>query len=132
MTQDQIMEVVTRSMECSINRTHQNLKRGLSALATIGSTAPFVGLFGTVIGLITGLHGMGERSTVIRFIAGGIAEALISTGLGLLVAVPSVWVFNYFTSILEGFDVEMNNAVGEILTYLAGFHAMQRIRSSKS
>jgi biopolymer transport protein ExbB/TolQ len=126
------MEAVTRSMECSINRTHQNLKRGLSALATIGSTAPFVGLFGTVFGLINGLRGMGERFTVIRFIAGWIAEALISTGLGLLVAVPCVWAFNYFTSKLEGFDVEMNNTADEISTYLSGFRATQRTRSSKS
>ena len=132
MTEDRIMESVTRSMECSINRTHQDLKRGLSALATIGSTAPFVGLFGTVIGIIHAFDSSGERSAIIGLIANGIAEALVTTSLGLLVAVPAVWAFNYFTSRLEAFDLEMNSCVDAISTYVAGLRATQRIRSSKS
>ena len=127
-SEDRIAEAARRSMECSISRTHQKLKRGLNALATIGSTAPFVGLFGTVIGLIHGFDGSGERSAVMGMIAGGISEALVTTGLGLLVAIPAVFAYNYFTSRLEAFDLEMNNSVDAISTYLSGFQALKRTR----
>ena len=127
-SEDRIAGAARRSMECSISRTHQKLKRGLNALATIGSTAPFVGLFGTVIGLIHGFDGSGERSAVMGMIAGGISEALVTTGLGLLVAIPAVFAYNYFTSRLEAFDLEMNNSVDAISTYLSGFQAMKRTR----
>ena len=129
MTEDRIMEAVTRSMECSISLTHQKLKQRLNALATIGSTAPFVGLFGTVIGIMNGFRGIDmERSAALGMIAGGISEALVTTSLGLLVAVPAVWAFNYFTSRLEAFDLEMNNSLDAISTYLSGFQAMKRER----
>src|SRR5205814_658633 len=73
-------------------------RRGLSGLATIGSTAPFVGLFGTVFGIINAFRGMKNAETaVIAAVAGGISEALFTTALGLVVAVPAVWLFNYFT-----------------------------------
>jgi biopolymer transport protein ExbB/TolQ len=129
MTSDeQILEGATRLMECSVNVMHERLKQGLSALATIGSTAPFVGLFGTVIGLIHSFDGSGERSAVMGMIAGGISEALVTTGLGLLVAIPAVFAYNYFTSRLEAFDLEMNSSVDAISTYLSGFQAMTRNR----
>ena len=127
-SEDRIAAAARRSMECSISRTHQKLKRGLNVLATIGSTAPFVGLFGTVIGLIHGFDGSGERSAVMGMIAGGISEALVTTGLGLLVAIPAVFAYNYFTGRLEAFDLEMNNSVDAISTYLSGFQAMKRTR----
>src|SRR3984893_13241072 len=117
MTEDRVMEAVSRSMECSIARTHQKFKRGLNALATIGSTAPFVGLFGTVIGIIHAFDVSGERSAFMGMIAGGISEALVTTSLGLLVAVPAVWAFNYFTNKLEAFDVEMDNSSMELINY---------------
>jgi biopolymer transport protein ExbB/TolQ len=128
MTSDQrIMEAATRSMECSITRTHQRLKRGLNALATIGSTAPFVGLFGTVIGIMNSFKGFsGPPGRFIAITAGGISEALVTTSVGLLVAVPAVWAYNYFTSKLESFDLEMNSSVDYISTYLSGFPAMKR------
>ena len=107
---------------------HAELKRGVSGLATIGSTAPFVGLFGTVIGI---MHTLAPRSVSTRDLwistsAGGIAEALVTTSLGLLVAVPAVWAFNYFSTKLELYDLEMNNSVDAISTYLSGFQAMKR------
>ncbi len=122
------MEAVNRSMECSITRTHQELKKGLNALATIGSTAPFVGLLGTVIGIMNSFRGSGERSTVMGLVAGGIAEALVTTSLGLLVAVPAVWAYNYYTTKLETFDLEMNQSLDAIETYLSGFQATKRTR----
>ena len=126
-----IMEAVKRSMECSVNREHQKLKRGLNAMATIGSTAPFVGLFGTVIGIIhTFTGGSLPPDQWLSMRASGIAEALITTSLGLLVAVPAVWAFNYYTVAMEAFDMEMDHSVDAISTYLSGVQAAQRDRCS--
>ena len=88
-----------------------DLKRGLSGLATIGSTAPFVGLFGTTFGIINAFQGMAATGS------GGIAEALITTAFGLFVAVPAVWAYNYFAGKVEGFNVEMDNSSSELLDY---------------
>src|SRR5207245_9808825 len=88
-----------------------DLKRGLSGLATIGSTAPFVGLFGTTFGIINAFSGMAlTGSGGIAAISGGIAEALITTAFGLFVAVPAVWAYNYFAGKVEGFNVEMDTS----------------------
>jgi len=97
---------------------HAELKRGVSSLATIGSTAPFVGLFGTVVGIINAFKTMAaEKTPGIGAIAGGISEALVTTALGLLVAVPAVWMFNYFTGRIDAFDVEMGNSSSELIDY---------------
>jgi biopolymer transport protein TolQ len=127
-SEGRIMEAVKRSMECSVSRNHQELKQGLNAMATIGSTAPFVGLFGTVIGIMHtfGQGGSGTPDAWLSWRAGGIAEALVTTSLGLLVAVPAVWAFNYYTTKLEAFDLEMNHSLDAISTYLSGFQAMKR------
>lgn len=93
-------------------------KRGLSGLATIGSTAPFVGLFGTVVGIINAFQGMkSAESAGIGAVAGGISEALFTTAFGLIVAVPAVWFFNYFTSKVENFTVEMDNSSAELIDF---------------
>lgn len=93
-------------------------RRGLSGLATIGSTAPFVGLFGTVFGIINAFVGMGEAGTAgISAVAGGIAEALVTTAVGLAVAVPAVWLFNYFVSKVDNFVVEMDNSSAELIDF---------------
>lgn len=95
-----------------------DLKRGLSGLATIGSTAPFVGLFGTTFGIINAFSGMAlTGSGGIAAISAGIAEALITTAFGLFVAVPAVWAYNYFTTKVEGFNVEMDNSTAELLDF---------------
>ena len=97
---------------------HAELKRGVSALATIGSTAPFVGLFGTVVGIINAFKTMAAQKTPgIGAIAGGISEALVTTAIGLFVAVPAVWMFNYFTGRVDAFDVEMGNSSSELVDY---------------
>ena len=95
-----------------------DLKRGLSGLATIGATAPFVGLFGTTFGIINAFSGMAlTGSGGIAAISAGIAEALITTAFGLFVAVPAVWAYNYFQGRVEGFGVEMDNSSSELLDY---------------
>lgn len=112
------IEASTRALERSEAIVHAELKRGVSALATIGSTAPFVGLFGTVVGIIDAFQTMASQKTPgIGAIAGGISEALVTTAIGLLVAVPAVWAFNYFTGRIDAFDVEMGNSSSELVDY---------------
>ena len=107
-----------RALERAAAIVHAELKRGVSSLATIGSTAPFVGLFGTVLGIIHAFQGIStQKSTGIGAVAGGISEALVTTAIGLFVAIPAVWVYNYFTSKIEAFDVEMDNSSSELIDY---------------
>lgn len=95
-----------------------DMKRGLGALATIGSTAPFVGLFGTTFGIINAFAGMAMTgSGGIGAVSAGISEALVTTAYGLFVAVPAVWAYNYFSGKVEGFNVEMDNSSSELLDY---------------
>ena len=94
------------------------LKRGLSGLATIGATAPFVGLFGTTVGIINAFKGMASaKSAGLSSVAGGISEALVTTAFGLFVAVPAVWAYNIFTGKVEAFGIEMTNSSSELLDY---------------
>jgi len=98
--------------------TASDLKKGVTALATIGSTAPFVGLLGTVIGVINAFVGIGATGTgSIGAVSVGIAEALIETALGLFVAIPAVWFYNYLSNRLEYFNVEMDNSSSELVDY---------------
>src|SRR5262249_31169863 len=107
-----------RALERAEAIVHAELKRGISTLATIGSTAPFVGLFGTVIGIINPFAGISsEKSTGLGAVAGGISEALVTTAVGLFVAIPAVWMYNYFTNRVEAFDVEMGNSSSELIDY---------------
>ncbi len=107
-----------RALERAEAIVHAELKRGVSSLATIGSTAPFVGLFGTVVGIINAFKNMAaEKSTGIGAVAGGISEALVTTAVGLFVAIPAVWMFNFFTTKVEAFDVEMGNSSSELIDY---------------
>ena len=107
-----------RALERAEAIVHAELKRGVSTLATIGSTAPFVGLFGTVVGIINAFRGISsEKSAGLGAVAGGISEALVTTAVGLFVAIPAVWVFNYFTGRIESFDVEMGNSSSELIDY---------------
>jgi len=107
-----------RALERSEAIVHAELKRGVSGLATIGSTAPFVGLFGTVAGIINAFKGIStEKSTGLGAVAGGISEALVTTAIGLFVAIPAVWMYNYFTNKIEAFDVEMGNSSSELIDY---------------
>ena len=112
------IEASKRALERASAIVHAELKRGISALATIGSTAPFVGLFGTVVGIINAFKGIStEKSTGLGAVAGGISEALVTTAIGLFVAIPAVWMYNFFAGKLEGFDVEMDNSSSELLDY---------------
>jgi biopolymer transport protein ExbB/biopolymer transport protein TolQ len=93
-------------------------RRGLSGLATIGSTAPFVGLFGTVFGIIDAFEGMGENASAgIWSVAAGIELALWTTAVGLAVGIPVVWMIKYFTKQVDNFVVEMDDASAEVISF---------------
>jgi biopolymer transport protein ExbB/biopolymer transport protein TolQ len=95
------------------------LKRGLGFLATIGSIAPFIGLFGTVVGIINAFRSIAATgSGGMSVVSGGIAEALISTALGIFVAIPAVVAFNHFTGKIETFHVQMNRASSQLVNCL--------------
>ncbi len=112
------MDAARRALQRATALKTAELKRGLSGLATIGSTAPFVGLLGTVIGIISAFQGMSAAAgSGISAVAGGISEALIETAFGLLVAIPAVWAFNIFQNKVEGFTIEMDNSSSELIDY---------------
>jgi len=114
----EVVDASKRALQRATAIKIAEFRRGLSGLATIGSTAPFVGLFGTVFGIINAFVGMGESASAgISAVAGGIAEALVTTAVGLAVAVPAVWLFNYFTSKVDNFIVEMDNSSAELIDF---------------
>lgn len=120
VSNDKAIELARRGLDRSCASTHSELKRGLSGLATIGATAPFVGLFGTVLGITHAFRGTAIHPVdALSGVAAGIAEALVTTALGLVVAVPAVWYYNYFTDKMELFDLDMSNSSMELVSYLA-------------
>jgi biopolymer transport protein ExbB/TolQ len=113
-----MIEAAERAIEREALVTTADMKKGLSGLATIGTTAPFIGLFGTVIGIINAFRGMAlTGSGGIAAVSAGISEALVTTALGLFVAIPAVWMFNIFMNNIERFQVEMSNSSNELIDY---------------
>jgi len=98
-----------------------HLRRGLSFLATVGSTAPFIGLFGTVIGIVNAFQQMASTGQGgLAVVAGGIAEALITTALGILAAIPALWLFNTITAGVIGLMTELECAAEELAVSALG------------
>jgi biopolymer transport protein ExbB/biopolymer transport protein TolQ len=113
------LEMVNSAVEDTKVEVLIEMKRGLGMLATIGSTAPFIGLFGTVVGIINAFQGIAATGAGgMAAVTGGIAEALVSTALGIFVAIPAVVAFNHFTGMLERIQLEMNRTSSELVTYL--------------
>jgi biopolymer transport protein ExbB/biopolymer transport protein TolQ len=118
LNREDVLDTVRRSIQRATALTGSDLKKGVTALATIGSTAPFVGLLGTVVGVINAFVGIGSTGTgSIGAVSAGIAEALVETALGLFVAIPAVWFYNYLSNRLEYFNVEMDNSSSELVDY---------------
>ena len=118
LSREDLMDTVRRSIQRASALTASDLKKGVPALATIGSTAPFVGLLGTVVGVITAFQGIAASSSSgIGAVSAGIAEALVETALGLVVAIPAVWFYNYLTGRVEYFNVEMDNSSSELIDF---------------
>jgi biopolymer transport protein ExbB len=108
-----------RAVERNMLMEITSLKRGLAVLATTGATAPFVGLLGTTMGIVNAFTGMAATgSGGLAAIGAGIAEALITTAFGLLVAIPAVWAYNYFTTKIDNLTAEMTYVSKELIDYL--------------
>src|SRR5262249_1581287 len=121
------IEASKRALERTEAIVHAELKRGLGGLATIGSTAPFVGLFGTVVGIINAFREITtQRQTGFGPVAGRISDALVTTAIGLAVAIPAVMMFNYLTGRVEAFDVEMDNSSSELIDYFLKRRTVRR------
>ncbi|MBI5497263.1 MAG: MotA/TolQ/ExbB proton channel family protein [Deltaproteobacteria bacterium] len=114
-----IVEAAERAVDRTVEMELSRLRRGLGGLASISSSSPFVGLFGTTFGIINsfraiGVSGQGDLATV----APGIAEALVTTAFGILVALPAVWFFNYFMARVDVFGVDLRHAGSEALDFI--------------
>jgi len=125
---DEVVDAANRAIERATLLTSADFRRGVGSLATIATTAPFIGLFGTVVGIINAFRGMAATgSGGIGSVSAGIAEALVTTALGLFVAIPAAWMFNIFTNKLERLNVEMANSSSELLDF---FIKRDRVRNA--
>jgi biopolymer transport protein ExbB/biopolymer transport protein TolQ len=124
LTDSQITVADINSAERAIERQMliivSELKRGTGILATVGATAPFVGLLGTTMGIVNAFTGMsaGGGSGGLAAVSAGIAEALVTTAFGLMVAIPAVWLYNYFQTKIDFLTVEMTYTGKELIDYL--------------
>jgi biopolymer transport protein TolQ len=117
---DLTVESVARALERQAQREVQSLKRGLGVLATVGSTAPFVGLLGTVMGIVSAFQSMAATgSGGLGTVSAGIAEALVTTAFGLLVAIPAVMAFNFLQGWVDARAVDISESSNEFLDVVA-------------
>jgi len=117
---EHVEERVTTSMEMVEARESERLGSGMGVLATVGSTSPFIGLFGTVYGIMDSFLGIANSGTTnLAVVAPGIAEALLTTAIGLAAAIPAVIMYNYFARKVGAYNGRMNNFVGEFSTVLS-------------
>ena len=113
------LSTVESAMQRAVSDENSGLNKWLTVLATIASTSPFVGLLGTVFGIINSFKGMeATESAGLSAVAGGIAEALVMTGFGLVVAIPAVWLYNWANAPGEEFNKEMGNSASEVFDYV--------------
>ncbi|MDH4273277.1 MAG: MotA/TolQ/ExbB proton channel family protein [Candidatus Aminicenantes bacterium] len=112
------VETAQRGCERASNIFSQELKRGLSTLATIATSAPFIGLFGTIAGIINAFRGMAlTGSGGIGAVASGIAEALVTTAFGIGVAIIALWCYNILNTRIEIYDAEMANTSSQVVDF---------------
>jgi biopolymer transport protein ExbB/TolQ len=117
------IETAQRGCERASTIFTQELKRGLNTLATIATSAPFIGLFGTIAGIINAFRGMAlTGSGGIGAVAGGIAEALVTTAFGIGVAIIALWCYSSLNSKIEVYDAEMSNTTSQIVDFFMRKH----------
>lgn len=117
---DDAIETAKRAVEREQVLLASDMKSGLGLMATVGATAPFVGLLGTVLGVIDAFQGMSAAGGGIAAVSAGIAEALITTAVGLLVAIPAVWLYNYFNTRMNTLFSELAYAGREMVDWMMG------------
>ncbi|WP_349679106.1 protein TolQ [Pseudomonas sp. UBA4034] len=116
MDPDAVMDGVARSMRVAISREEEKLETSLPFLATVGSTSPYIGLFGTVWGIMNSFIGIAKTQTTnLAVVAPGIAEALLATALGLVAAIPAVVIYNVFARSIAGYKAQVSDASAEVL-----------------
>jgi biopolymer transport protein ExbB len=114
-----VVDAVNRAIDRVKEREVAKFKTGLGGLGSISSAAPFIGLFGTVIGIINAFRSMAASGQGgLGAVSAGISEALVTTAAGLLVAIPAVMAYNYFTNTIESFVVDMNDVSSELISYV--------------
>jgi biopolymer transport protein TolQ len=114
-----ILANVRRSMTVALTRELDSIGRGLTFLATVGSTGPFIGLFGTVWGIMNSFRGLaGAKTTTLTMVAPGIAEALIATAMGLVAAIPAVMAYNKYATDMRRLHQKLDNFGAEFLNIL--------------
>ncbi len=119
-----VLNAVKRAVEKTIERQSSLLRRGLGVLASVGSTAPFIGLFGTVFGIINSFQGMAkDGGGGLGAVSAGIAEALFTTAVGIGVAVVGVLLYNFFTAKAEALQADASESANEIVDLLIKHHA---------
>ncbi len=124
---DQQIESAQRGCDRASTIFNQELKRGMSVVATVATSSPFIGLFGTIAGIINAFRGMAMTgSGGIGAVAGGIAEALVTTAFGIGVAIIALWCFNGLTARTEVIGAEMNNASSEVIDFFIRKEERQR------
>jgi biopolymer transport protein ExbB len=127
-----VVESGKRAIDRETLMTTAEMKKGLGNLATISTTAPFVGLFGTVAGIIHAFQGMAlTGSGGLGAVSAGIAEALVTTAFGLFVAIPAVWLYNYFLNKVDRFQVEMSNSSSQLIDYFIKNEARARMQAAR-
>ncbi len=113
------MDNITRSLQQAVTAERTRLERGVNFLATTGSSAPFIGLFGTVWGIMESFRQIGvAKSASLAVVAPGIAEALIATAAGLAAAIPAVIFYNYFLGRINNISTEMDNFASELINII--------------
>ncbi len=118
LERDDLVDGVRRAIQRASALTASDLKKGMGSLATIGATAVFVGLLATTLGVINAFQGIAATgSGGLGAVSAGISEALVGTAVGLFVAIPAVWFYNYLTGKIEFFNVEMDNSSSELVDY---------------
>ena len=115
----EVLEATGRALERTTQQTTSELNRGLGSLATIATTSPFIGLFGTVIGIVHAFRDIASAGGAGGFatVSQGIAEALLTTAFGLVVAVPAAWMFNYLSQRVQRLNLEMESSSSELLDF---------------
>lgn len=129
LSDDGVKERAAIAMSRIEARTGRAMARGTGLLATIGSTAPFVGLFGTVWGIMNSFIGISQtKTTNLAVVAPGIAEALLATAIGLVAAIPAVIIYNVFSRAISSYRATLSDASGEILRHLSRDLERRRLR----
>jgi biopolymer transport protein ExbB len=117
------VEIARREAERQKEQVGEELRRGMGVLASVGSVAPFVGLLGTVVGIITAFQGIATTgSGGLGAVSAGIAEALVETALGLMVAIPAVLFFNQLNNKINAVETELARRTGELLDEVENSH----------